>query len=210
MGDISRQPTKRGKSRRKSSFVEETDPRPLYAGWDEQLRKMVITNRFLPRTTSLYERRERSAQTTESWQANLHERKEGRSQDRQAEVAGSRTGLLSLPFTAWPIDQEGLSQPKSTSKVPYETSFDCANDPIKKTLLARLKLFTAYMSYSPELRTWPITSWPENLRVYRSKKTNQNWNIFRKVFPPTRGGFVWPGNQKLGFDITKLFRITRS
>ena len=31
-------------------FLNDNDIGPLYAGWDEKLRKFVITNKFLPRT----------------------------------------------------------------------------------------------------------------------------------------------------------------
>ena len=35
-------------------FLEETFSGPIYAGWDEKLRKFVITNKFLPRTIAGY------------------------------------------------------------------------------------------------------------------------------------------------------------
>ena len=37
-----------------SPFVEAADPRPLYAGWDEELRRLVVTNRSLSRSEATY------------------------------------------------------------------------------------------------------------------------------------------------------------
>ena len=42
------------KKSKKSPFLKLTNPIPFYTGWDEQLRKLVITNRLLPRNLAGY------------------------------------------------------------------------------------------------------------------------------------------------------------
>jgi hypothetical protein len=66
-----------------SPFVEPADPRPLYAGWDEELRRLVVTNRSLSRSEATY-----------------------------TALPANHTGQLGVHFTSWPLsDLEKNSVP---------------------------------------------------------------------------------------------------
>ena len=251
-----------------SPLIEEIEPRPLYAGWDEQLRKMVVTSRFLSRDLSPYRWRERrgihpgdrgrlsSKGEISRFMGEKQLSKEtplpslakdgvtGNSRlaappapndklplpatnwDHKVATSPAGGGLeggvggglkaplgggkRSISFTAWPIKKKRLSRPKSRSRVPYETIVESAHDPKNEPIVSRLKQFTGILSWCYELVAWgEISNWPENIRLLYVLTTDHNWALFRKVLPPTRGGFVWPGNQELAVDIKKLLGLSR-
>lgn len=78
--------------------------KPLYAGWDEQLRKFVITNKFLPRTLAGYK-------------VNIE------NETRKKFSHNSKKHGQKIKFTAWPLSLKTLTTPKNESNIPYITLF---------------------------------------------------------------------------------------
>ena len=57
----------------------------------------------------------------------------------------------------------------------------------------------------PEEETkWKMATMPINVGPLSPDATNFLW----KVFPPNRGGFIWPGSDYLKFNLQKFFKIT--
>ena len=95
----------------KNDFVNQ----PLYAGWDEQLRKFVITNKFLPRTLAGYK-------------VNIdNETRRKFSQDSKKQVQ-------KIKFTAWPLSSQKVSVQKLESDIPYVTLFQPVDTKIQECL----------------------------------------------------------------------------
>lgn len=95
----------------KNDFVNQ----PLYAGWDEQLRKFVITNKFLPRTLAGYK-------------VNIdNETRRKFSQDSTKQVQ-------KIKFTAWPLSSQKVSVQKVESDIPYVTLFQPVDTKIQESL----------------------------------------------------------------------------
>jgi hypothetical protein len=95
----------------KNDFVNQ----PLYAGWDEQLRKFVITNKFLPRTLAGYK-------------VNIdNETRRKFSQDSKKQVQ-------KIKFTAWPLSSQKVSVQKLESDIPYVTLFQPVDTKIQESL----------------------------------------------------------------------------
>ena len=95
----------------KNDFVNQ----PLYAGWDEQLRKFVITNKFLPRTLAGYK-------------VNIdNETRRKFSQDSTKQVQ-------KIKFTAWPLSSGKVSIQKGESDIPYVTLFQPVDTKIQESL----------------------------------------------------------------------------
>lgn len=75
---------------------------PLYAGWDETMRKFVITNKLLPRNWSGYK---------VIFQSESQGLVKQKSQQQKQKIK----------FTTWPLSQEALTKPKT--EIPYVTLF---------------------------------------------------------------------------------------
>lgn len=77
---------------------------PLYAGWDETLRKFVITNKLLPRNWAGYK---------VIFQPETQGLFTQKSQQQKQKIK----------FTAWPLSQEILNTTKTELSIPYITLF---------------------------------------------------------------------------------------
>jgi len=96
--------------KKKKAFIKLVNPIPFYTGWDEGLRKLVITNRLLPRSTAGY---------------NMQF-------DSKKEFYPTLSELLKstkkVDFTTWPLTKTNLEQPKETFKIPYNVLYKQISD----------------------------------------------------------------------------------
>lgn len=90
--------------------------KPLYAGWDENLRKFVITNKFIPRGLAGYK---------VAVDAELQKQftKDSSKQNQQ------------IRFTAWPLrtSKDKMLPGKNESSIPYVTLYSPASETAKRT-----------------------------------------------------------------------------
>lgn len=104
-------------------FIELTNPIPFYTGWDEQLRKFVITNRLLPRSTAGYNINFES--------------------DKQTKDYPTLTKLFqntkTVDFTMWPLPTTILEKPKSDLPMSYTLLYEQLNDPQNKLIAESLQ-----------------------------------------------------------------------
>lgn len=95
---------------------------PLYAGWDETMRKFVITNKLLPKSNS----------TTLTIPTEVRK--------NFINLNKNKTQSTKIKFTTWPLTQEVTNKGKSKSNIPFstlyvpESEFDGTNDPAFETL----------------------------------------------------------------------------
>ena len=89
-----------------SQFIRDTFTRPLYAGWDENLRKFVITNKLLPRTKANYQI-SISPEIGKSFYSDVK----------------NMATPQKIKFTAWPLSKETLDKARNDVKIPYVTLF---------------------------------------------------------------------------------------
>lgn len=161
------------RSRERSPFLEAANPRPLYAGWDEELRRLVLTNRAMPRAEALH-------QTDAKVNQGFREDAYGRFNNMFA------TGIA---FTAWPIPEQLLAKPQAQSDVVYSVAFDSSSDPRKQGLAEALQNFSEMQDQGAVGgSTWDMSRWPANLRLIDERAG---------TMASTRGGFVWPGHASL-------------
>ena len=83
--------------------------KPLYAGWDESLRKFVITNKFLPRTIA-------------SYKVNIDTETSGQFSQTSIKKKGQK-----IKFTAWPLSSQKIVDQRNEQDIPYTTLFDTKN-----------------------------------------------------------------------------------
>ncbi len=156
-----------------SPFLEITTPKPLYAGWDEELRKLVVTNRSSPRSEALYQE---NGIGHEAMMKESHNKVH-------------RMFTKDVSFTAWPISIKALAEAKTQPEVPYQVAFESSNNPRKERLAEALHNFAeAQDQGAVGGSTWDMSRWPANLRLLDERPG---------PLPSTRGGFLWPGHLEL-------------
>jgi hypothetical protein len=80
--------------------------KPLYAGWDENLRKFVITNKFLPRTLAGYK-------------VNIDTETSGKFYQDSNKKKGQK-----IKFTTWPLLSQTVLGEKNQLDISYVTLFE--------------------------------------------------------------------------------------
>jgi hypothetical protein len=139
---------------------------PLYAGWNSELRKFVITNKLLPRQFS----GRRLALEPEMQKQFKSDRVRNASVKKQNEIQKIR-------FTAWPLPPKRLVS-KSTSPIPFITLFEASTDEFYK---------------QDGMEEWfeePDSTLPANLqRIVNDEVVMTQFDYLA----PRRGGFLWPG-----------------
>lgn len=154
-------------------FLQDQSSAPLYGGWDEKLRKFIITNKFLPRSFSGYGIKIPSEFQNKFQNSNKH---------------SDKNSSQTIKFTVWPLRGKILNQAKGESVVPYsvlytsQSEFESPGDPRFDTL-------------STLPANWETRNRRSNIGLGKTYD-----NIF-DYLAPQRGGFVWPGNIKPNFKI---------
>ena len=166
--------------KRKSHFLEISNSTPFYAGWDQGLRKLVITNRLLPRSYAGYALYSPTKIKGEEYRT----------------LTNFIDSNKKIEFTTWPLSKATLDKtPKSLSTIPYNVLFESIKDPKNKSLMKEV------LENQPDMLN-DMETYPANLRQYGT-------DLIEKVFPPNKGNFVWPGNESLKFDFINTLKKAR-
>lgn len=152
-------------------FLKGAGSRPLYAGWDEQSKKFLLTNRFLSRSLAGKE---------------LLISKD--------EISNYPTlkSLSSLTFASWPMPKIMFLGSKDLDQLPNNYNLMCQKNPLPDE-----------DDIDEEMILWRMETNPTNYGPppSDSDSTKYIW----KIFPPDRGGILWPGSKKIEFNIKDLF-----
>ena len=205
-----------------SPFVEATQSRPLYAGWDEDLRKLVITNRSLGRSEALYTQCKTSTLTRKGEMRNRGAKSLDVSSDPTLSVDQV---TKEVHFTSWPLHQlidapsallDGEKSVKLLSgkdgedsvfletdpeerdrlqEVPHQFGFTSAADPKNRKMSEAFDSFAKMQDQgSVGGNSWEMSCWPPNLRLLDDKPEPMAYR---------HGGFVWPGHSALRFHLDR-------
>ena len=166
-------------------FVRYLGSTPLYAGWDQEDRRFVLTNSLLPRAAAGWGARETSHvlnQSQSTWSSGFS----GEDDTKPKEAENGAIG-----FTTWPLKWEILQQNLSDDSITFDHNpYQLHSESSKKPDNAEFLEETKFMMLRRKLKTRR-----EDLEYYplcfmfRSE--------FDEIIPPSRGGFVWPGNKAL-------------
>ncbi len=162
-------------------FIQLTNPIPFYVGWDEQLRKLVITNRLSPRYST--------GTSMKFFNKNY-------SNDYpilNKLIQKSKT----IEFTTWPLPKTILKNIKGESILSYNFLFDSSTDLQNKSVFDQFKNL-AQKDDSKDFGT--IETIPANI----AKNGGRMDREMEDIIPYTRGGFVWPGHPNLKFKFKNL------
>lgn len=181
-----------------SPFLNLTNSQPLYAGWDNQQRKLVITNRYLP--TSL-------AGVEIKAPLNFSEQKNPMFNEyfQLRNIFKSKT---QLEFTTWPISKQMLEDPKTKQTIPYKVLFELKQDP-RNQIKPWKSIFELPTSLEDEQELADLqekgfsleySALPSSIKRINLRSTVKSRLLAQELLPPTRGGFIWPGTEKLKFS----------
>src|SRR5947209_6465773 len=116
--------------------------------------------------------------------------------DSKENPAGDRVLKFDKPL--YYSNNEKKQKPKSQSKIPYNVLFESVDDPKNENMDETFK--------SKELTAendWKIETYPPILNKI-------NFNGIDEIVPPNRGGYIWPGNSILKFNIKELILPRRN
>ena len=87
------------------------------------------------------------------------------------------------------------------SKIPYNVLFESLKDPQNQVLARNLYFFF-------ELdKNDPVENIPSNLTITQLESdTIKKDTTIKEIFPPSKGGFIWPGNSPLKFNFASKFK----
>lgn len=161
----------------KSPFIEMSHPVPLYAGWDEELRKLILTNRLMPRYFASFEFKKPEIQHNGS---NL--------------LDPAFASEKKIEFTAWPLSKNIIFDKKQLDTLPHTLFFNNKTSyPEEKDnhlFIEKDQLF----GYA-QRRSWDYKSLPYSPENYFKESP---------IIPPNKGGFIWPGNSFLQYKFSKI------
>lgn len=160
----------------KKPFLKGFGSKPLYAGWDGQAKKLILTNRFLPRF--------------------LTGQKMAISKDQQYQYPTLKKIFPlknSIVFTSWPMPREIFVEKTDVEQFAK-----------KYNLMYQIKPKEEKppVDFEDDEANWEMATTPTNFGPQSLvDQTQYVW----KVFPPDRSGMLWPGSNKLKFDFKRIF-----
>jgi hypothetical protein len=163
----------------REKFLKGASSRPLYAGWDEQSKKFLVTNRFLSRS--------------------LAGKELFISKDEKSNYPTLKS-LPSLTFASWPMPRIMFLQSKDLDQLPNNYNLMCQKN-------SRADEETLYFDIEDENNFWKMKTHPTNYGPPPSH-FDQSQYIW-KIFPPDRGGILWPGSKKIEFNIKNLLKNSK-
>ena len=150
------------RSEKKSPFLENTNPTPFYAGWDNVQRKFIVTNRLLARETAGNE---------------INRAKNSLANEQNAYSMFNASGLTNtnkIKFTSWPLNDKGSKK----------LSLPFISVPQDKFTQVVSSLGLEDDDFGSATETLKL---PPNI-----KKMFEVCQIsIPDIFPPKRGGFIW-------------------
>lgn len=160
-----------------TAFIQMTNPIPFYVGWDEQLRKLVITNRLSPRYSAGYSMKFFNKNYSNDYPS------------LQKIIQKNKT----IEFTAWPIQNKNVKNTKNKSTLSYNILFDSLLNLKNKFISEEF----VNLKQREDLKDFGTL---ESLPINIAKNGGKMDQKLEDIIPYTRGGFVWPGHLNLKFN----------
>ncbi len=153
------------------------NPMPFYAGWDNELRKFVISNRYLDRAQSNQTTVSTLASQEATGSQNPYAKLKAKNSFKNA-FETPTTQFTIKEFSSWPIVS---SDGNATNAYLFE--------PVQKLKGNKEFLESLQISEESNLLTDKL---PPTINFLSSNR--------KPILPPSRGGFMWPGENILDFQ----------
>jgi hypothetical protein len=158
------------------SFLNGAGSRPLYAGWDEYSKKLILTNRFLSRSSA---------------------GKELLISENEKSQYPTLKSLSFFTFASWPMPKKIFSQHQNIDRLANNYNLMYQINPLEENQIG----------FEEEMKAWRMETTPRNYGPLAPDFT-ESIDITQyiwKIFPPDRGGILWPGSKKIRFNMKKIF-----
>ncbi len=185
--------SKKDEKQSNTSFIQLTNPIPFYVGWDEQLRKLVITNRLAPKYSANYSMKFPKRISKKAYPM------------LNKFIEKNRT----IEFTAWPISEDIKAKIKNKSTISYTTLSSLKTDiqnPQSSDFNETLNFYFNEGEIGDENQKFEKEfGTVKNIPINIAKNVGEAEDQLKDIFPYTRGGFVWPGHSNSILKFQKFF-----
>ena len=170
------------KKRTRDPFLKETEPIPFYAGWDNNLRKFLITNYWLTYSDS----------GVKANYLNIFE-------PPQTKKLYTKKKNKIIHFITWPLSKQKIEKLKYEPKQSVNFMFSSFDDPANEQ---QRDIFEYAESDDYDIRLIYETL-PSILRRVdlRDKEKEQVY------LQPLRGGIIWPGSEPIKLQLKQVLEI---
>nr|AYC63947.1 hypothetical protein Ycf1 [Flabellia petiolata] len=197
-------------------FIQEGRSLPFFSGWDNEQRKFIVTNRLLTREKTLStskiavlkgqgRRRPNGTATFKKIKEIMDVGKTTRFKQKSyvRSPKASENKLQTFTFTTWPVSEKAFKTNPLLSRL-YRTSDDRDRDrdfglEYRDDLADEYDLFK-YAEPLMEEETVIYDKLPSIVQRVELKNPEK----MQIDLAPTRGGFVWPGNEPLKYKFQKF------
>jgi hypothetical protein len=160
----------------KTPFLKSASSRPLYAGWDEQSKKLVLTNRSLSRSLV-------------GQQILISEEM----RNQYPTLKGILSSKRFLTFTSWPMPKKVFLERKDVDNLPKNYNLMYQISPMEDDTEEERE----------KREQWPMGTTPRN---YGPAPAINPAEYVWKIVPPNRGGIIWPGSNKIILDFKEFLK----
>ena len=165
-------------------FLREVDPVPFYAGWDNKLRKFIVTNYWLANSYT-------GIKTDYSKIFNIPNLSSRRS---------SRKSNM-INFVTWPLSRQKMEKLKNDSQKPAALMFSAYDDPANEQQRDIFE-YTESDDYDIRLVYETLPSILKRVDL-RDKEKEQVY------VRPLRGGIIWPGSEPARLSLKDVLEIIK-
>ena len=187
-------------------FLQEGKPLPFFVGWDNEQRKFSVTNRLLTRQKTLTNILVENKKFRKSFSADFKKNKsqsarqpEGNVSERRPEGpegnVSSPTGRQIFTFTTWPVTTSTLQKNPILSRL-FRTREEMLQTGTGEDLFK-------YAEPLMEEDSIIYQTLPNIVKRVELKNPEK----LQALLTPTRGGFIWPGNEQLKYPIELPFQV---
>ena len=165
------------KNKAPSPFLKEVTPIPFYAGWDEELRKFLVTNYWL-------------AYSDTGVKVDYPNIFKSQNFNKKSNT---------IHFITWPLSKDRIEQLKSNDKIPANLMFSSYDDPANDQ---QRDIFEYAEADDYDVRLIYDTLPSILKRVDLRDKDKEQ--VYVK---PLRGGILWRGSETAKFELKELLEI---
>lgn len=168
-------------------FLKEFNPIPFYAGWDETLRKFLVTNYWLAYSDTGVKLDYQNVFKLQNFNK--------KSYNRRSDNKKSNT----IRFVTWPLSKGKIEELKSNNKIPVNLMFSSYDDPANEQQRDIFE-YAEVDDYDVQLI---YDTLPSILKRVDLRDKDKEYAYVK----PLRGGIVWRGSEAAKFKLKEVIEM---
>ena len=170
------------KIKAQTPFLKEVDPIPFYAGWDDKLRKFIVTNYWLAYSDTGVKIDYSNIFGAQNFVNKFVNKKSN-----------------TIHFVTWPLSKQKIEKLKTNVRNPSTLMFSSFDDPANEQ---QRDIFEYAESDDYDIRLIYETLPSILKRVDLRDKEKEQINV-----RPLRGGILWPGNEPIKLNLKDTLKV---